>query len=967
MPTDDGLVDALAEAIVDGDPVDWDVAESSADGEARPLLRQLRVLAAIAEVHRRESPPGEAEESPGTTPRGRPATSSARAPNEPRPERATWGSLSFLEQMGEGSFAEVYRAWDARLEREVALKLLRRAESDAEGVASVVIEEGRMLARVRHPNVVTVHGADRVDGRVGLWMELIHGRTLKRLLSEQGPFGAQEATVIGLDLCRALSAVHRAGLLHRDVKAQNVMREDGGRIVLMDFGTGLARAEGDENPRRLAGTPLYLAPEVLSGQAASVRSDIYSLGALLFHLVTGSFPVEAGSLREVCDRHLRGERTLLRDARPDLPERFISIVERALAPLPADRYESAGAMEAGLLAVIGAAPPTVGSPGNDPQAAGTRRWGWRAGVLVSVLGLAVAVGLGSLFVGRAARAPTSPGVLHVQRLTELAGIEEFPALSPDGKSVAFTAYAGGNRQVFVRLLAGGPPLQVTHDLVDHREPRWSPDSSALVYYSPPSPGEVQGTLREISALGGPSRPVTGCVGGGDVSLVDGRIACVRLDGRRLQLVTAPRDGSAVQVVAELVAGNYYLYPRWSPDARWIAFQRGDGVRFDLFAVPAAGGEARRLTDDQTLISGFTWLPDSTGLVYSSSRESTLPYLPAFCLWEVRFAERLPRRLTSGESSFVHPDLSRAGELVAGRMRMQLDLWKLPIDGQPAENVRGGVRLTRQTGYVQTPTAGPGDREVAFLSDSGGHTNIWVLDTRSGELRQITNERDPEVAVGVPIWSPDGTSIAFVTTRGNAGLWFGLWLVDPDGSNLRRLVQRGLGAAWSSDGRWIYYVEGQDQVLKKIPAGGGMPVTVRRERIRNVIGARGSTLYYMVERPLVDGRPEFEIRAASPETGPSRLLARIPATRVASWQIVNPVLSPDGEWLVQPLTDDVTTNLWALATATGAWRQLTDFGDRSTFIARRVSWSADGRSVFAAVGEGEADIVLLAGLLRPARE
>jgi Tol biopolymer transport system component len=296
------------------------------------------------------------------------------------------------------------------------------------------------------------------------------------------------------------------------------------------------------------------------------------------------------------------------------------------------------------------------------------------------------------------------------------------------------------------------------------------------------------------------------------------------------------------------------------------------------------------------------------------------------------------------------------------MRMQLDLWQYPVDGTPRDNVSAGLPLTRQTGYVPTPTAAPDDREVAFLSDSGGHTNLWVLARATGELRQITHDRDPAISIGVPLWSPDGGSIAFVSSRGNPGLVFGLWLVSPDGSNLRRLASRGHGAAWSADGRWLYYVDSVARLLQKVPAGGGAPVTVRSEPARNVIGLHGSTLYYTVERPLVDGRPELEIRAATPESGPSRLLARIPAGRVASWQIVNPALSPDGAWLAQALTDHATTNVWALSTATGEWRQITDFGDRATFIARRVSWSADGRHVFAAVGEGDADVVLLEGLV-----
>src|SRR4029079_3427309 len=181
--------------------------------------------------------------------------------------------------------------------------------------------------------------------------------------------------------------------------------------------------------------------------------------------------------------------------------------------------------------------------------------------------------------------------------------------------------------------------------------------------------------------------------------------------------------------------------------------------------------------------------------------------------------------------------------------------------------------------VLTPTASPRDTEIAFLSDSGGHATLWVVNTENGELRQITHERDPKVAVGVPVWAPDGRTIAFVSSRGNEGLTFGVWLVESDGRNLRGVEHPGLGPAWSPDGRWVYYstrggAAATAVVLKKVPADGGPAVTGTTELVRSVIGLEGPSLYYLVDRSLADGTPEFEVRVATPEDAPFRVLARI---------------------------------------------------------------------------------------------
>lgn len=317
MSSDDARLEAVAAAILDGTPVDWDAADSDAAPPVRPFLRHLKAIAAIADAQRSEMPD-------------------------------TWGPLRLLERIGQGAFGDVYRAWDPRLDREVALKLMPADRASFDQLGTSIIEEGRLLARVRHPSVVTIYGAERIDDRVGIWMEYVDGRTLHQLVVEESRrFSPSEVARLGQTLCGAVAAVHAAGLLHRDIKAQNVMVGGEGRVALMDFGAGgELRAPSDA---AVAGTPLYLAPELLTGAGnPTVQADIYSTGVLLFFLLTGSYPVVGNDLEALRTAHRRGERRSLKALRPDVPSALRRVVERAIDPDPARRYPSAASLAAAL-------------------------------------------------------------------------------------------------------------------------------------------------------------------------------------------------------------------------------------------------------------------------------------------------------------------------------------------------------------------------------------------------------------------------------------------------------------------------------------------------------------------------------------------------------------------------------------------------------------------------------------------
>jgi serine/threonine-protein kinase len=396
-------LDTLLESVADGNSIDWDKLETAVpDDGLRRLVRELRLIAEVGEVHRshidrvvlaEDAAAAGSATAPagGWPPADVPQEADARSPGG----RDRWGHLLLVRKIGEGSYGEVYQAHDTWLDHPVALKLLK-PEAEKRVSPSEILQEARKLARIRHHNVVIVHGADRHDGRVGFWMDFIEGETLATAVA-RGRFSEGEAAHIGREVCRALAAVHQAKIIHRDVKAQNVMRAaDGGRIILMDFGAGQF-IEDRSLPKRAQGTPLYLAPELFSGGDASVRSDIYAVGALLYHLVTGGFPVEASSYAGLAEAHERRQRKRLRDERPDLSENFIAVVERALDPDPERRYASAGEMEARLSshrtgAVVVPAGRSLPVPAPAPSAVATYLKGAVSAiaafvVLAGVLGL----------------------------------------------------------------------------------------------------------------------------------------------------------------------------------------------------------------------------------------------------------------------------------------------------------------------------------------------------------------------------------------------------------------------------------------------------------------------------------------------------------------------------------------------------------------------------------------------------
>jgi Tol biopolymer transport system component len=846
------------------------------------------------------------------------------------------GAYDVLALLGSGGMGEVYRARDARLDREVALKvILPSLAADPELMARLE-REARVLATLSHPHIAAIYEIEDIPsagrGARGLVLELVEGETLADLLARslattRCGLPAPEAAQIAAQIASALDAAHERGIVHRDLKPANVKLTEAGVVKVLDFGLAKSADPVDTTASPtitsasrdgvMMGTPAYMSPEQVRGKSVDKRSDIWAFGCVLYELLTGRMAFGRSTIADTIASILGDEPNW--GALPQsTPGSLRHLLHACLTKDPKRRLRDIGDARFDV--------EVVSTPAES-----------RAAAMVA-------------------------GDVVFQRLTDFAGVNEAPAISPDGKMVAFVAMAGSRRQLFTVLLSGGAPLQVTRDDCHHDQPRWSPDSGALTYFTPPDGTDEDGTIWEIAALGGTPRPILSAIGGGDISRSGRRLAFFRLRDGVQELLTAARDGSDPIVVATIASGHPCRSPRWSPDDSWLAFLSSSVTQFreEMCLVPADGGQAKVIAAAGSM-NGLAWMPENSALIYSSSAGSTIPY-PRVCnLRSIGLDGSRDRQVTFGDASHVAPDLHQSGKLVACRVRSHSNIWKLPTTGTPIDNVRSAVRITNQTGQVQTPSVSPDGKELVYLSDNGAHANLWISRTDGAGLRQLTFERDRSVTLGVPLWSPAGDRIAFVANKEKICVR----IIRPSGRDLREVIVDGFGPAWSPDGQWLYFTTGTAGArwrIEKINIDSGERVLVRDDGIVHSPVADESSLYFAM-RPDHHTSVDWTICRATPEDGPAVPIGRINAARIpVSPAFVHGSLSPDRRWLALPLLDGATTNIWALPTSGGPMRPLTDFEGRSTLIARQVSWSPDNQFIYAAVADITADIVLYDGLL-----
>jgi eukaryotic-like serine/threonine-protein kinase len=542
------------------------------------------------------------------------------------------GPYEIVSPLGAGGMGEVYRARDPRLGREVAIKVLPSSLSADPGRLQRFEQEARSASALNHPNILVVYDVGTENGVPYLVTELLEGETLRERLRDSA-LPLRKGSEHAEQIAQGLAAAHERGIVHRDLKPDNIFLCRDGRVKILDFGLAKLIASEPQDATltslqshrtqegTVLGTAGYMSPEQVRGQAADPRSDIFAFGAVLYEMFSGRRAFEGPTPADTASAILREDPADLLASNPKITPALNRIVLHCLEKNPEERFQSARDLAFHLHSLSATSEANVASPADLPGRKFSRPVRWSLAFLAFAL-----VAAGSWWLrGHVGGKPVTKA-MQFERLTDFAGMEEHPAISPDGKSVAFTRDDGGFRQIWVRLLSGGAPIQVTRDAVDHQSPRWSPDSGSLIYYSPPA-AEAYGTIWQIPALGGTPRPLAKSLGPADLSHDGKRLAFFRFENRQFELVVSAVDGSASQVAAQLSAQYNYSYPRWSPDDGNIAYQRNQIFRSDIFAVPSRGGEPRAVTSDDVMMSGFAWLPDGSGIVYSCARGSTIVYSP----------------------------------------------------------------------------------------------------------------------------------------------------------------------------------------------------------------------------------------------------------------------------------------------------------------------------------------------------
>jgi serine/threonine protein kinase/Tol biopolymer transport system component len=917
----------------------------------------------------------------------------------------TLGHYQLRSLLGVGGMGEVYLAHDSQLRRQVALKLLPgEFTRDRERIQRFK-QEARAVSSLNHPNIVTVYEIGQSEGLHFIATEFIDGQTLRQRTSA-APLNLSEALEIASQTAQALTAAHEAGIVHRDIKPENIMLRRDGFVKVLDFGLAklLApfRAEAttisdnrpsaekqlSTDPGKVVGTPRYMSPEQICAQPVDARSDIFSLGVVLYEMIAGRAPFEGATPSEVIAAILHVEPLPLARFTPAVPPELERIVKKALRKERDERYQVVKellldlksckeelAFEARLLSARRSADhaetlteSSSGQAAEQPTAllGTTTRSVSSAEYLVGAISrhkrraaLAlvafVVIVMGLAFVWSRWGAKRDPVVpFRMDKLTRLTttGKAGRVALAHDGKEVVYSVVEAGQQSLWLRQVDTGSEIQILPpDKVDYTSLSFA-RNGAFIYYIRRE--QNAGHLYQATKLGGSSRRLLSNVDSPITLSPDGQqIAFVRRNSSAGEyvLMIAQADGSGERRLAVRKHPDIFRLngPSWSPNGKMIACGveglTGTALQTVIGVRVADGAEEALTAHRWENVGQVAWLADGSGLLVAATEaQGSLPQV-----WSLAWPSGETRRITRDLSAYANLSLSADGATLATVQRTQaVYIWVAPAgDASRAVPVTSGVqRDDGIRGLAWTP-----DGRIVYRSSAGGNPNIWIMAANGAGNRQLSADAhqnlDPTVA-------PDGSTIAWTSSRTGTR---NIWQMNLDGSNLQQLT-RGAGEwfpQFTPDGRWLIYqalaTGEQDRLLWKLPLDGGAAVQLtNRPSYAPVVSPEG-------QRIACNYRPEagapIRIAVLSVADGRPLQTFALPGVqdRPLRW-------TPEGRALVYIETREGVSNLWRQPLAGGAPQPLTAFQTQEIF---NFAWSRDGQQLALSRGVTNSDVVLLSAL------
>jgi len=872
---------------------------------------------------------------------------------------------------------EVFLAEDTRLGRKVALKLLPEGFTVDVEARRRFAQEARTASALNHPNIVTIYDIGSADGRDFLAMEYIDGQSLRDVL-DAGKLEVRRALDLTAQAASALAAAHEAGIVHRDIKPENLVVNRQGQLKILDF--GLAKlverqtapllasemATVAETPQGsgartgtgvILGTVAYMSPEQARGQTVDHRTDVFSLGLVLYEALTGQRPFSGKSAVETLHAIINEEPVSAAERNPRVPPEALEILGKALAKEPSERYQHAGDFALDLrrarrIAESGIA--KTGAPAAVLSAPKPRPLPWVLGALA--LGSIVA---GAWYLGRSGARPEGQSLADVTitQLTSDPGYEGEPTFSPDGETIAYVSDRTGNFEIFLKQVSGGPDVNITNNPADDVQPAFSPDGKQIAFVSTrenathviyenfgvPSTG---GDIWMMPALGGSPRRIA--EKGNFPSWSSDGSALVFMSGGsfKKKIFRVPASGGESQEIPVRPpkgkgAFRFILYPTLSPDGKWILFQV---EQFRINVAPSSGGEAKVVCRGRRPV----WAPDGRSIVFSNADPGK-----NFSLWSIPFssakgaADGAAEPLTVGRGVDTQAAISRDGKQIAfTALEQTFNLEVLPFDADLGR-VTGEVRvLTSGNNDIEWKSLSPDGRSVVF----GNAGRIWRLDPGQA-AHPLTS--DPAFRDGQPTWSPDGRSILFERVPAADPGNFDLWLMAADGASPRRLLEKARSSYWMPDSRGITYSSISDDYLYQLDLLTGRSRRVTDEQTQaplHTVSADGKWIVYQSSAEAY-----ITIRAHPIAGGETRVVSSAPGQMGSG----HPMLSPSGNWFYYQVDHK---NVYRLPGPSQGWRkeepvQVTNFPESGLFI-EDPRLSMDGKQLIYSRGKITGDLWLL---------